>query len=69
MDKSAVGKSILEHRERTGLSLRSVAAQLGTYPSNLHRYEHGKVTPELPLLWKLADFYGVSLDELIGRKI
>lgn len=32
-------------------------------------YETGKILPDILTLWKLADYYGVSLDELVGREI
>ena len=30
--------------------------------------ETGKTNPDSEALWKLADFFGVTLDELVGRK-
>ena len=31
------------------------------------RYETGEREPTVSTLWKMADFYGVSVDYLIGR--
>lgn len=67
-DIKQIGASIKRYRETKGITLREADRDLGTYPSNIHRYEHGLVTPSLPILWILADYYHVSLDELVGRK-
>lgn len=67
-DTKQIGASIKRHREARGVTLREAARDLGTYPSNMHHYEHGLVTPSLPLLWALADYYHVSLDGLVGRE-
>ena len=31
------------------------------------RYEHGEREPDASVLWRMADFYGVSIDYLVGR--
>ncbi|MDE7256758.1 MAG: helix-turn-helix transcriptional regulator, partial [Clostridia bacterium] len=34
---------------------------------NIGRWESGEVLPNIDFCVKLADFYGVTLDELVGR--
>lgn len=59
--------SKLKHaREKTGFTQREVAAETGITQSVLARYETGKLEPNIEILGILADFYGVSLDWLIG---
>jgi transcriptional regulator with XRE-family HTH domain len=33
------------------------------------RYERGEGKPSFENLWALADFFGISVDELMGRRI
>jgi transcriptional regulator with XRE-family HTH domain len=34
---------------------------------NISRWESGQVLPSIDFCVKLADFYGITLDELVGR--
>ncbi len=54
-------------RESAKISQADVAKILGITQSNYSRYELGTATPTLPNLLKLADFYNVTLDYLVGR--
>ena len=38
-----------------------------TYPEALRRYERGEAEPTMSALEKIADYYHVSVDYLIGR--
>ena len=42
---------------------------IGTSHQNINRWEKGEVIPNIDFCVKLADFYGISLDELVGREI
>lgn len=55
-------------REATGFSQRDVAKELHIDQSQIARYEKGKTQPDIETLGKLADFYNVSTDWLIGTK-
>lgn len=46
---------------------QEVADDLGISRSSLEYYEKGKRRPDIEVLVKLADYYGVSADFLIGR--
>lgn len=54
-------------REDKGLSMAKVAESLkipkGTYAS----YEYGQREPNIEMINKIADFYGVTTDYLLGR--
>lgn len=54
---------------RTDKDLRQidVAQQTGIDQKTLSNYETGKTLPDADSLIKLADFYGVSIDYLVGR--
>ena len=46
----------------------TVTSQLmGLSPDTLRRSERGEVEPSMDALYKIADYYGVSTDYLLGR--
>ena len=61
------GEVLKEHREKLGLSQSAVAVKINTSHQNISRWESGRIVPSIDFCIKLADLYGVSLDELVGR--
>ncbi|MCI8422130.1 MAG: helix-turn-helix transcriptional regulator [Lawsonibacter sp.] len=59
---------VRELREERGLKQRERADICGVKVRSYQRYEHGDSYPEVPGLLFLADYFGVSLDYLMGRK-
>ena len=54
--------------EKTPIKSRHVVSQLcGLPPDSVRRYERGEAKPTMEALVKLADYYEVSLDYLVGR--
>ena len=47
---------------------RELADKLGTYKNAIVRWENGYRVPDFDTLIKIADFFDVSLDVLLGRK-
>lgn len=64
-----IAESLKQHREERGLNPNELAAALGISHQNIYRWESGKILPGIDMCVKIADFYGISLDELIGRKV
>lgn len=56
-----------ELRTERGLSQKEVADALACSITVYSRYETGAREPSIDSLIRLADFYGVTLDELVGR--
>ena len=54
-------------REEKGLTAREIAPEIGVSTSAYLNYERGERQPNFETLCKLADFYGVSTDYLLGR--
>lgn len=54
-------------REAKGLNQQGLAMALGLSQSTISFYETGERKPDLEALIQLADFFGVSIDYLIGR--
>ena len=61
-------KILRELRENKGLTLEQVAEALGLRNQYISNYELGKRRPDYDTLAKLADFYGVTVDYLLGRE-
>lgn len=54
-------------RENRGISQKFVAEKIGINNSTLSGYESGYREPDAETLKKLADFYEVTTDYLLGR--
>ena len=54
-------------REETGKKRQETADALGISRASLEYYEKGKRKPDIEILAKFADYYGVSADYLLGR--
>lgn len=64
-----VGDALKEQRENLGLSIMELSRKTGVSHQNLSRWEANQVAPNIYACMKLADFYGITLDELVGRKL
>lgn len=58
---------ILEIKISRNLLQKDIANAIDITVRNYQRYEKGEQQPTLPVLLKLADFFNVSLDYLVGR--
>ena len=56
-----------ELRERAGYSQYSFAEKFGVAQSTVGSWEAGKREPNFNTMQRLADFFGVSVDYLLGR--
>lgn len=63
------GEALKYQREKLNISQLELAKKIGTSHQNVNRWEKGEVVPNIDFCVKLADFYGITLDELIGRSI
>lgn len=54
-------------RERLGLSQEKLAQQTGLTSRRIFSYEKEAIEPDIQTLSILADFFGVSIDFLVGR--
>ena len=58
---------LLSLRKERNLKQTEVAEALGLSISPYCRYEYGQREPTVSVLIRMADFYGVSIDYLVGR--
>lgn len=57
-----------EIRQSKGLTQREAAIGLNLSPTVYNRYENGLREPSNALLLVIADYFGVTVDELLGRE-
>ena len=63
------GEALKFQREQQGISQSQLAREIGTSHQNVNRWEKGVVLPSIEFCIKLADYYEISLDELVGRDV
>ena len=64
---NVLGKRIGEMRKKRGLTQRQLADKLKVSHGRISLYETGDRSPDPEMLKKLADFFGCSVDYLLGR--
>lgn len=67
MDKGVFGKRLAGLRNRRSLTQTQLAAQIGMSHSSVASWETGARDPDSAMVSKLADFFHVSTDYLLGR--
>ena len=66
-DRKSFGNILKLLRNNKGLSQRQLAKKLNVAPSTLAMYELNKREPDYETLGKIADFFDVNTDYLLGR--
>ena len=61
-------RRIRELREDRDLTQTALADYLGVRQTTYSKYELGRIEVQVEVLIKLADYYQVSLDYLVGRE-
>ena len=63
-----LGKTIFELRKTKNVTQEALAAELGVTAAAVSKWENGYTLPDILMLCALADFFGVTTDELLGRE-
>ena len=66
-ERNMLGKRIKELRKKKGLTQKDLALYLGVSDRAVGYYENEQRTPPPDILQKIADFFNVSVDYLLGR--
>ena len=61
------GEGLKYQREFHNLTQSELARKTGIKQQNISRWENDESFPSIDFCVKLADFYGITLDELVGR--
>ena len=68
MDDTIFSVRLRELRERKNLDKKTLAELCGLSKNQIGRYETGEIEPSAKSLMALADYFGVSIDYLLGRE-
>ena len=63
-----IAENIKRLRNENNLTQSELATHLLVSPQAVSRWENGQAYPDIEFLTKLADFFNVSMDELMGRE-
>lgn len=63
--ENTMGQRIAELRKKRGLTQEELAEQLGVSPQAVSKWENDLACPDIMTLPKLADFFNVTIDELL----
>lgn len=66
--EQTMGKRIMANRKRLGLTQDQLAEKLGVTAQAVSKWENDLSCPDIAMLPALADIFGVSVDELLGRE-
>ena len=66
--EETLGKRIVAHRKRLGLTQDRLAELLGVTAQAVSKWENDQYCPDITMLPKLAQTFGVSVDELLGME-
>lgn len=61
--------NLIKLRKENNLTQKELAEKLYLTQNGYSSYENGRTEPNIETLCKIADFYNVSLDYLVGREI
>lgn len=61
-------KNLRKLREEEGLTQRQFAEKMQLAKTTIVFYEQGKISPSVDTMLKMADFFGVSVDYLLGHE-
>lgn len=68
MGKNTIGENIRRLRRQQDLKQDVLAVKLNIRRQTLSAYERGVTVPDIYVLIRVADYFGISLDELTGRR-
>ena len=64
-----LGNIIAQYRKNMNITQDALAQQLGVTNQAVSKWESDQCCPDVTLLPKLADIFGITLDELFGREV
>ncbi|MBO4635528.1 MAG: helix-turn-helix domain-containing protein [Clostridiales bacterium] len=67
--KKQLSDNIRAFRKQKGLTQQQLADVFGVTVGAVHKWEAGLSTPDLTLIFEMADFFDVSLDVLTGYEV
>lgn len=66
--EQTLGKRIAQHRKRLGLTQDALAERLGITAQAISKWENDQSCPDISMLPRLAEIFGITTDELLGKE-
>ena len=66
--EETLGKRIAAGRKRLGLTQDQLAERLGVTAQAVSKWENDQSCPDITMLPKLAEIFGITTDQLLGRE-
>ena len=66
--EQTLGKRIVQHRKRLGLTQDQLAESLGVTAQAVSKWENDQSCPDISILPKLAQLFGTTVDSLLGSE-
>ena len=66
--EQTLGKRIVQNRKRKNLTQDQLAEQLGVTAQAVSKWENDQSCPDIATLPKLANIFGITVDELLGTQ-
>ena len=67
MENNIIGKTMKEYRLAQHLTQKELAPKIGATHASISFWENGVNIPNVRDCWKIADVFGISIDDLVGR--
>ena len=64
--EQTLGKRIVQHRKRLGLTQDQLAEKLGVTAQAVSKWENDQSCPDIAMLPRLAEIFGITTDVLLG---
>ncbi|MBQ6997324.1 MAG: helix-turn-helix transcriptional regulator [Oscillospiraceae bacterium] len=65
--EQTLGQRITYHRKKLGMTQEKMAEQLGVTAQAVSKWENDQSCPDITMLPRLADLFGITTDALLGR--
>lgn len=65
--EQSLGKRIMVNRKSLGMTQEQLAERIGVSAQAVSKWENDQSCPDISALPSLADIFGITLDELLGR--
>ncbi len=62
-------KRMKELRMQAGISQKMLAEKIGVSQQSINKYENHCIEPDIQTLIRIADFFSITVDELVGHEI
>lgn len=67
MNNATMGDRIKAHRKRLGMTQEQLAERMGVSAQAVSKWENNLSCPDISVLPELADVFGITVDELLGK--